>query len=332
MSVLAESLAGSRPRTPAGRAVAALNHAVIHIVLGLIGLIWLVPTIGLLVTSFRPRSDIQATGWWDIFELHFTLDNYRQVLEAQGMLQAFMNTVFIAVPSTLLPLGIGALAAYAFSWIRFPFRDTLFLIVTAFLLVPVQVAFIPLLTMSRDLLPDLQLTSWSDGERESEPLGPHYQEASWFLRYFLDRVGEEREGERCRAVAERPRHRRAEARVAGRDAEIAGERHEQPAADGVALDHGDGGLGHRVDAPEHAGDARLVVECVLARGELEELRLAVQNLQIHGLQHLFRIIAIPPAASESPAEARGMKPLEGAFHLGPVHSAHDISRSNRQFI
>ncbi len=158
MSVLAESLAGSRPRTPAGRAVAALNHAVIHIVLGLIGLIWLVPTIGLLVTSFRPRSDIQATGWWDIFELHFTLDNYRQVLEAQGMLQAFMNTVFIAVPSTLLPLGIGALAAYAFSWIRFPFRDTLFLIVTAFLLVPVQVAFIPLLTMSRDLLPDLQLT------------------------------------------------------------------------------------------------------------------------------------------------------------------------------
>ena len=88
MSVLAESLAGSRPRTPAGRAVAALNHAVIHIVLGLIGLIWLVPTIGLLVTSFRPRSDIQATGWWDIFELHFTLDNYRQVLEAQGMLQA----------------------------------------------------------------------------------------------------------------------------------------------------------------------------------------------------------------------------------------------------
>src|SRR5439155_16110737 len=87
--------------------------------------------------------DIQATGWWDIVQLHLTLDNYRQVLEAQGMLQAFVNTVFIAVPSTLLPLAICALAAYAFSWIRFPMRDTLFLIVIAFLLVPVQVAFIP---------------------------------------------------------------------------------------------------------------------------------------------------------------------------------------------
>src|SRR6266567_8269538 len=151
-------MAGSRARTPAGRAVAALNRSVIHVALGLIGLVWLVPTLGLLVTSFRPRSDIQATGWWDIFNLHLTLENYRQVLEAQGMLQAFANTVFIAVPSTLLPLVICSLAAFAFSWVRFPFRDTLFLIVIAFLLVPVQVAFIPLLTMSRDLVPDLQLT------------------------------------------------------------------------------------------------------------------------------------------------------------------------------
>ena len=158
MSVLAESLAGSRPQTPAGRVVAMLNRSVIHVFLGLIGVIWLVPTIGLLVTSFRPRSDIQSTGWWDITNLHVTIDNYRQVLEAQGMLQAFVNTVFIAVPSTLLPLLICSLAAYAFSWIRFPFRDTLFLIVIAFLLVPVQVAFIPLLTMFRDVIPDLQLT------------------------------------------------------------------------------------------------------------------------------------------------------------------------------
>lgn len=158
MSVLAESMAGSRARTPAGRAVAALNHGVIHVFLGLVALLWLVPTIGLLVTSFRPRSDIQATGWWEIFDLRLTLENYRQVLEAQGMLHAFVNTVIIAVPSTLLPLVICSLAAFAFSWIRFPFRDTAFLIVVAFLLVPVQVAFIPLLTMFRDLVPELDLT------------------------------------------------------------------------------------------------------------------------------------------------------------------------------
>jgi alpha-glucoside transport system permease protein len=158
MTVLAEGIAGSRPRTPAGRAVAALNRTVIHLFLALIGLMWLVPTLGLLVTSFRPRADIQSTGWWDIFNLHLTLDNYRQVLEAQGMLQAFLNTIVITVPSTLLPLAICAMAAYAFSWMRFPFRDSLFLIVVGLLMVPVQVAFIPVLTGMRELLPDLQLT------------------------------------------------------------------------------------------------------------------------------------------------------------------------------
>jgi len=158
VSALAETMAGSRPRTPAARAVAALNHSVVHVFLALVAVIWLVPTLGLLVTSYRPRSDIQATGWWDIVDLRLTLENYRLVLDSQGMLHAFMNTVFIAVPSTLLPLAICSLAAYAFSWVRFPFRDTLFLIVVTFLLVPVQVAFIPLLTLFRDVLPDLDLT------------------------------------------------------------------------------------------------------------------------------------------------------------------------------
>ena len=157
MSVLAGGVVQARP-TPAGRIVGMLNRTVIHVSLALIGLIWLVPTVGLLVTSFRPRSDIQSTGWWDIFNLHLTVDNYRQVLEAQGMFQAFANTVFIAVPSTLLPLGICALAAYAFSWMRFPFRDTIFLIVVGLLMVPVQVAFIPVLTGFRELVPGLELT------------------------------------------------------------------------------------------------------------------------------------------------------------------------------
>jgi alpha-glucoside transport system permease protein len=157
MSVLAGGVVQAK-LTPAGRIVATLNRTLIHVVLALIGLIWLVPTLGLLVTSFRPRSDIQSTGWWEIFNLHLTLENYSQVLEAQGMLQAFLNTVFIAVPSTLLPLAICAMAAYAFSWIRFPFRDTLFLIVVGLLMVPVQVAFIPVLTGFRELLPGLELT------------------------------------------------------------------------------------------------------------------------------------------------------------------------------
>ena len=125
-----------------------LNKTPIHIGLGIIALIWLAPTIGLFVTSFRPRSDIQVTGWWESFlQFRYTLSNYAEVLSGQGMLQAFINTLLIAVPSTLIPLVLASMAAYAFSWLHFPFRDGLFLLVVALLMIPVQVAFIPLLKL-----------------------------------------------------------------------------------------------------------------------------------------------------------------------------------------
>ncbi len=137
-----------RPHTLSGRIVKALNKTPIHIALGLVAVIWLAPTIGLLVTSFRPRSDIQATGWWETLStLRFTTENYTSVINAQGMLHAFVNNVIISIPSTLLPLTFAALAAYAFSWINFPFRDSLFLVVIALMMVPAQVAFIPVLQL-----------------------------------------------------------------------------------------------------------------------------------------------------------------------------------------
>jgi alpha-glucoside transport system permease protein len=77
--------------------------------------------------------------------LRFTLVNYEQVLGAQGMLGAFINSLWISIPSTLLPIGIASLAAFAFSWMRFPMRDGIFLLIVALMMVPVQVAFIPLL-------------------------------------------------------------------------------------------------------------------------------------------------------------------------------------------
>ena len=139
-----------RERTLSGRIVNSLNRAPIHIALGFIALVWLVPTVGLLVTSFRPAADMRATGWWEaIFTMRFTLNNYETVLAARGLGDAFINTVIITIPSTFLPVLLCAFGAYAFSWLRFPFRDTLFLIVVAMLMVPVQVAFIPLLTMFR---------------------------------------------------------------------------------------------------------------------------------------------------------------------------------------
>ncbi|HET9082918.1 MAG TPA: carbohydrate ABC transporter permease [Candidatus Limnocylindrales bacterium] len=148
MTAVAGSRSTERSRTTSERLVRFMNKTPIHIALGIIALIWLAPTVGLLVTSFRPRQDIQVTGWWESFlQFRYTLENYQQVLASQGMLDAFLNTLWIAVPSTLIPLVLASMAAYAFSWLNFPFRDALFLLVVALLMIPVQVAFIPLLKL-----------------------------------------------------------------------------------------------------------------------------------------------------------------------------------------
>jgi alpha-glucoside transport system permease protein len=134
----------------------------VHIALLAISVIWLVPTVGLAITSFRPRDDIQASGWWTTLnDFAFTLHNYDLVLENARMGSSFVNSIIITVPSTLLPLFIGAAAAYAFSWIRFPFRDTIFLLIVALLVVPIQMALVPLLRLFRDLgLADWYVGIW----------------------------------------------------------------------------------------------------------------------------------------------------------------------------
>jgi alpha-glucoside transport system permease protein len=149
-NVASERLATPASETTSARIVRALNRTPIHIFLGIVAVIWLAPTIGLLITSFRPRTDIQSSGWWEVLgTLHFTTENYSQVLNAAGMGQSFLNSILISVPSTLLPLVVCSLAAYAFSWLKFPFRDTIFLIIVALMMVPVQVAFLPLQQLFR---------------------------------------------------------------------------------------------------------------------------------------------------------------------------------------
>src|SRR5689334_9136980 len=148
--VASERIAASEGLTTSARILRALNRTPIHIFLGIVAIIWLAPTIGLLVTSFRPRTDIQSTGWWETLStLRFTTTNYEQVINAAGMGQSFVNSIIIAVPSTLLPLAVCSLAAYAFSWLRFPFRDTIFLVIVALMMIPVQVAFLPLQQLFR---------------------------------------------------------------------------------------------------------------------------------------------------------------------------------------
>src|SRR4051812_21598016 len=143
-NVATERIATRSGETISARILRSLNRTPVHIFLGIVAVIWLAPTIGLLVTSFRPRTDIQSTGWWEVLgTLRFTAENYQSVLAANGMVRAFLNSLFIAVPSTLLPLLVCSLAAYAFSWLRFPFRDSIFLVIVALMMVPVQVAFLP---------------------------------------------------------------------------------------------------------------------------------------------------------------------------------------------
>jgi alpha-glucoside transport system permease protein len=141
-----------RPReTPSARLVGFISRTPVHLGLLVVAVIWLVPTVGLAVTSLRPRGDIQASSWWSsLTEWSFTLHNYSEVLNRANMDKAFLNSILITVPSTLLPLAIAAAAAYAFSWISFPFRDTIFLLIVALMVVPVQMALVPLLTLFRD--------------------------------------------------------------------------------------------------------------------------------------------------------------------------------------
>jgi alpha-glucoside transport system permease protein len=149
---VAQAAEVTRPQTTTGKIARAASRGPLHITLIAVALIWCVPTIGLALTSFRPKDDILSTGWWKVFGNlgSLTLTNYSQVIHAAGMGHAFLNSLYITIPATLLPLTFGALAAYAFSWIEFPFRDTIFLIIVALMVVPVQTSLAPLLKMARE--------------------------------------------------------------------------------------------------------------------------------------------------------------------------------------
>jgi len=120
--------------------------APVHLVLVIIGAAWLVPTIGLFITSILPASALASKGWWQIFS-HPSLAtwaNYHALFQNAGLVTALKTTAYIAVGNTALVVIIGAMAGYAFAWLDFPGRDWLFIIVIGLLVVPLQMALIPM--------------------------------------------------------------------------------------------------------------------------------------------------------------------------------------------
>lgn len=119
----------------------------------IIAILWTLPSVGLLVTSFRPELDIRRSGWWTVFgglfngESEFTLDNYDQALYGSGanLSTYFVNSFVITIPAVVIPITIALLASYAFAWIDFRGRSILFVAVFALQVVPLQVALVPLL-------------------------------------------------------------------------------------------------------------------------------------------------------------------------------------------
>jgi alpha-glucoside transport system permease protein len=136
----------TKKRTVGERIVAALGSTVVNIVLAIVAIFWLVPSVGLFITSLRTAGDNASSGWWTVFTkpAEITIENYANLLSNPAITGSLWNTIIIAVPTTALVVLFGAFAGYAFAWMRFPGRDWLLIVVIVLLAVPLQVALIPL--------------------------------------------------------------------------------------------------------------------------------------------------------------------------------------------
>jgi len=140
---------------PAVKAIRrAFSSPIASLLVILLTVVWTIPTVGLLVTSLRPAADVATTGWWTFFaHPSLTLDNYQTVLfhsgfgSSGGLFPFLINSIAITVPGTIFPVTIAAMAAYALAWVKFRGSDTIFFIIFALQVVPLQMALIPLLQL-----------------------------------------------------------------------------------------------------------------------------------------------------------------------------------------
>ena len=114
-----------RPPSLMSRLARRLGRTAVRLLVIAVGLFWLMPTFGLAVASLRSTADNSASGWWNVFTApsQLTLSNYADLLQNGRMVGSLWNTVLITVPSTILVVAFGAIAAYALAWVEFPGRD-----------------------------------------------------------------------------------------------------------------------------------------------------------------------------------------------------------------
>jgi alpha-glucoside transport system permease protein len=139
-----------RTREPTAKKVLRLvGRAPLHIFLIFVGVLWLVPTFGLALTSLMPADLISTEGWWKVISKPSitTFDNYNALFKNNDLTKALLTTAEIAVGNTVLLVFVASLAGYAFAWLEFPGRDWLFVVVIGLLVVPLQVALIPIFSL-----------------------------------------------------------------------------------------------------------------------------------------------------------------------------------------
>jgi alpha-glucoside transport system permease protein len=134
---------------PSKKKTSRFSNWPVYLVVWGIVIVWIIPAVGLFINSLRVAGDVRQSGWWTVLgsildPTIWTLENYRTVLE-EGFGNAFANTLAVTVPAVVIPITIAAFAAYAFSWMTFPGRNILFVVVVGLMVVPLQMALIPIL-------------------------------------------------------------------------------------------------------------------------------------------------------------------------------------------
>jgi alpha-glucoside transport system permease protein len=140
------------PRVMPRHRTGILGRTAVRVAVVAITAIWSLPTVGLLISSFRSDAAVRSSGWWEAIAHPFetaqwTVNNYIAVLNADGLAASFVNSLVVTIPSVVIPITMAAFAAYAFAWMRFRGRTVLFAIVVGLLVVPLQMSLVPILRL-----------------------------------------------------------------------------------------------------------------------------------------------------------------------------------------